>query len=380
MPYRILLTGGGSGGHIYPLVAVAEELQKQASQNNVDLELRFLGEGELLKEVSAQIGVEFKSVLSPKWRRYASIQNFIDILKTPVGFFQSLFYVWRFMPDLIFSKGGYGAFLPSLAGKILMIPLAIHESDSVPGKANLWLGKLANKIFISFDNAKNYFKAGKAELVGNPLRQGILNAVDKQSALTAFDLDVAKPTVLITGASQGAKIINDTLLLALVGLTKKFQIIHQCGKKNYDEVNKQIMTIVKEGESSYGQAIAKSYRLYPTLDLQQMALAYSASDAVVSRGGASAIFEIAALGKPAVIIPLKGSASNHQLFNARGFAKFGATVIEEDNLTPHILVNEIEKVFENRAAISEKIKQFAKPDAASKIAAYLLGDISSKSL
>lgn len=372
MAYRILLTGGGTGGHVYPLVAVAEELQKQARQNGIDLELTLLGEGELLQKIADDISIPFKDIISPKWRRYASLQNLFDIFKTPVGFFQSLFYVWRFMPDVIFSKGGYGSFLPSFVGRLLMIPLVIHESDAIPGKANLWLGKFADKIFVAMDGAKKYFNENKTEWVGNPIRQGLLNVTDRAAAISAFGFNPAKPAILITGASQGAQKINEILLLSLVELTKKFQIIHQCGPKNYDEVNGQILLIVKEGESSYGQIIAANYRLYPLLDLQQMALAYSAADVAVSRAG-GAVFEIAALGKPAVLIPLKGSANNHQLANARDLAKFGATVIEEDNLTPHIFIQEIEDAYKNKDALSQKIKQFAKPDASSKIVAYLLG-------
>jgi len=374
MQYRILLTGGGSSGHVTPLVAVAEELQQQATQKGVDLELRFIGDNEVFKEISGG-SIKSVSILSPKWRRYSSIQNFIDILKFPVGFFQSLFYVWLYMPDVIFSKGGFDSFLPSLAGKIFMIPLTIHDSDAIPGKANLWLGRMANKVFISFESAGKYFKSGKTELVGNPVRKGLLNVADKSSALSSFSLDPAKPTVLITGASQGAQIINDVLLLSLVELTKKFQVIHQCGRNNYDEVNKQILSIVKEGETTYGPIISKNYRLYPVFDLQQMVLAYSAADVVVSRGGAAAISEIAILGKPAIIIPLAGSASNHQLANAKELTKFGAIMIEESNLTPHILVNEIGVAYQNRATISEKIKQFAKPEAAKVIAGQLLSMI-----
>ncbi|MEK7151551.1 MAG: UDP-N-acetylglucosamine--N-acetylmuramyl-(pentapeptide) pyrophosphoryl-undecaprenol N-acetylglucosamine transferase [Patescibacteria group bacterium] len=372
MVIRILLTGGGSGGHIYPLVAVAEELKIQALQKGVVIDLKIFGDGELLRSVSAQVGIEYKGIMSPKWRRYMSFQNFIDIFKLPVGFFQSLFYVWRFMPDIIFSKGGYGSFLPSLAGRIFMIPLVIHESDAIPGKANLWLGKMSQKIFVSFDVVRKYFNVEKTELVGNPIRSGILKVVDRASALTSFGLDHNEPTILVTGATQGAQNINDALISSIVELTKKFQVIHQCGQKNYENVNNQILAIVKEGEVTYGQAISKNYRLYSSFDLEQMALAYSASDVVVSRAPAGSIFEIAALGKPAVIIPIKNSASNHQLANAREFSKFGAIVIEEDNLTPHILINEIGKMYDNRVEASQKIKGFAKPEAAQIIGEKLL--------
>jgi UDP-N-acetylglucosamine--N-acetylmuramyl-(pentapeptide) pyrophosphoryl-undecaprenol N-acetylglucosamine transferase len=368
---RILLVGGGTGGHIYPLVAVAEELKNLSVQSGDELELRFAGAGGLLKEEAEKLGVKCALILSPKWRRYFSFQNFVDVLKFPVGFLQAVFNVWLFMPDVIFAKGGYGSLLPSLAGRIFAIPLIIHESDSVPGKTNRFLGKRARKIFLSFESSKKYFNESKCEVVGNPFRRGLLAGADKAAALGAFALNPDKPTVFITGASQGARKINEVLVLALVGLTGKFQVIHQCGEGNYEETNKQIVSIIKEGERIYGSQIQNNYRLYSRLDSSQLALAYSACDVVVSRAS-SQIFEVAAAGKPAVVIPLEGAANSHQLANAREFAKFGATVIEEANLTPHILINEIEKAFDNRAELSQRVRQFARPEAAAKIAAELL--------
>lgn len=377
--YRILLTGAGSGGHVYPLIAVAEELQKQAAQGGVVLELRFIGDDGFFQDAAAGIGMEFKRIFSPKWRRYFSSQNFIDILRAPFGFLQAFYYVWRVMPDLVFSKGGYDSFLPALIARIFAIPVVIHESDVMPGKANLWIGKWAKKIFLAFDGAKSYFRQDLVETVGNPMRTGVVNITDKTAALVAFNLNSAKPTVLITGASQGAQVINEVLLLSLVELTKKFQVIHQCGPKNYDDTNAQILAIVKEGGGTYGPIITDNYRLYPAFDLPQMALAYSAADVIVGRSGAGTIFEMAAIGKPAIIIPLKGAASDHQLANAREFAKFGAIVIEEENLTPHILISEIENAYESRAELSAKIKQFARPSAAKIIAEEILQSLVPKS-
>lgn len=369
---RILLTGAGSSGHLYPLVAVAEELKKQTQQGGQDLELFFLGDDGLTTELAASINVAAKAIVSPKWRRYFSVENFLDILKTPLGLIQAFYYVWLFMPDLIFSKGGYDSFFPVLAGKFFGIPIVIHESDIIPGKANLWAGKMAKKVFLAFEGAKKFFKVDKTDVVGNPIRQGILAGPDRATAIAAFDLDPNRPVVLITGASQGAKIINDTLLLALVELGQKFQVIHQAGPNNFEEVRKQTEAVVQEGAGTYGEIIKQNYRLYPIFDIQQMALAYAAADVVVSRAGAGTIFEVAAVGKPSIVIPLKTAASNHQLANAKDFEKYGATVIEEDNFTPHILMNEIQQAYENRQELGPKIKSFAKVYAASKVASGIL--------
>lgn len=372
MAYKVLLAGGGTGGHIYPLVAVAEELKNLAiSSGGEPPEIKFVGSGDLLKQAASEAGFETVLILSSKWRRYFSFQNFADIFKFPIGFFQALYNIWLFMPDVIFAKGSYTSLLPALAGKIFAVPIVIHESDSIPGKANMFLGKIARRVFLSFESSKKYFNENNCEVVGNPVRHGLLAGGDKSAALGAFSLSPAKPAVLVTGASQGAKRINEVLALALVELTKNFQVIHLCGPKNYDEMNKQVISVIKEGKDVFGSQIQNNYRLYPLLSSDQLALAYTASDVIVSRAS-SQVFEIAAAGKPAIVVPLKNSAGNHQLSNAREFAKFGAIVIEEDNLTPHILINEIQKAFENRAELSQKIKQLARPDAAKIVAAELL--------
>jgi len=370
--FRILLVGGGTGGHTAPLVAVAQELLALAAQSESQvIELKFMGDGELLKSEAGKLGLRCTQILSPKWRRYFSVLNFIDVLKVPVGFIQSLFSVWSWMPDVVFAKGGYASFLPALAAKLMVIPIAIHESDSIPGKTNLYLSRFAKKVFVAFDAAKNYFKLEKTEVVGNPIRREIFSGYNREQAVAVFGLDPARPVLLITGASQGAKIINDILLLSIVELAFKFQIIHQTGVANFKEVNDTVAKIIEEGKSSYGKTITDNYRVYPAFDAGQMSLAYSAADVVVSRAGSS-IFEIAATGKPAVVIPLKNSASNHQLQNAKEFAKYGAIMVEEDNLSPHILIREISQAYERRQEIGISIRSFASTDAASKIARSLL--------
>lgn len=366
MATRILLAGGGTGGHVYPLVAVAEELKKSG-----DVQLQFIGDGALLKREAAALGVKFRQVLAPKWRRYFSPANLLDVWKLPLGILQAFFHLWVFMPDVIFVKGGYASFLPALIGRLFLIPLVVHESDAVPGWTNLFFGKKAKKVLIAFEAARKYFPTGTVEFVGNPIRSQILVASDGPSAKTHFSLDPAKPTVLITGASQGAQPLNGTLLLAAVELVKKFQIIHQTGPDNFAAVEQELKKIMAEGENSYGPGLAAGYRLYPAFEAGEMALAYSAADVVVCRAGSS-IFEIAAHGKPLVLVPLPHAANGHQLANAREAAKFGAIIIEQANLTPHILINEIENACQNRQSLGGKIKELARVDAAAAIANLLL--------
>src|SRR3989344_7354214 len=161
MSYRILLLGGGSGGHVFPLIAVAEALKEKSQQEGIPLELMVLGEGGFMEKATAGAGLKFKPILAGKLRRYLSPLTILDIFKIPVGFFQALWHIFWFMPDVVFAKGGYASLPGAFVAKLYFIPLFAHESDSVPGLANRILGKLAKTFFISFESSKKYFKPGK---------------------------------------------------------------------------------------------------------------------------------------------------------------------------------------------------------------------------
>lgn len=372
--YRVLLLGGGSGGHVFPLIAVADALKERAVQSGIDLELMVMGEGDFLRNACAERDLPFKPVMAAKVRRYFSLLNFLDILKIPIGLLQSLWQIFLFMPDVVFSKGGYASLPGAFVSWLYFIPIYIHESDSVPGLANKIIGGMAKAVFISFASAEKYFKAGKAFLVGNPVRKDILSADRTQSA-QLFGLSQDKRTVLVLGGSQGAQRINKIIIDSLVMMASKFQIIHQCGQGQYDAVKADVDRLIKEGQSHYAEAIQNNYKLFPFFDSKQMAAAYAACDLIISRAGAGSIFEIALLGKPAILIPITNSGGDHQLQNALEFSKYGAAYIEEENLTPNLLINQIESLLEpaNYDAVSQKIKTFASPDAAdNKIAATLL--------
>lgn len=374
MAHRILLIGGGSGGHAYPLVAVAQALQARARQAGTNVELLMLGEGGLAERAAREGGIPFKRIMAGKFRRYASPLVVFDLIKLPIGALQSLWHLYWFMPDAIFSKGGYDSVLPALVGRLYFIPLYIHESDAVPGLANRILAPLARGIFIGFKSAGAFFKKRPAIWVGNPVRKELL-AGDRSQALEYFKFKPNRPTVLIMGGSQGAKQINDIVLESLVLLTQRYQIIHQCGESQYRAVQGTIGQDEKEGATTYGPAILAEYRLYPFLDTRQLALAYALCDAVVSRAGAASIAEIAALGKPAVIVPLSSSAGGHQLANAQEFAGQGAVIVEGANMTSHILLSQLERLLDPATAADTgvRIKRFSTPEAADIIATALLG-------
>lgn len=371
--YRVLLLGGGSGGHVFPLVVVAKALRGQAAQSGLNLELMAIGEGKFMAQAAADNDLPYKAITTGKFRRYFSLLTILDIFKLPVGFFQSLWYIFWFMPDVVFAKGGYASIPGALVAKLYFIPLFVHESDSIPGLANRILGGWAKKVFISFPSSEKYFKSGKTILTGNPVRQNLLG-VDREAALQKFGLNPERKTILVIGGSQGAQKINQIILEAIVLLTKDFQVIHQCGESQYQAVRIEVDKFIKEGEGEYAESLRTNYNLYPFFSEEDMALAYAASDIIISRAGAGSLFEIAMLGKPAIIIPITNSTSGHQVANALEFAKYGGVVVKEENLTPHIIISQINSLLEpdKYNSISQKLKTFATPDAAEKIASVLM--------
>ena len=224
---KILFTGGGSGGHVFPIVAIAREIRRIYTKK--DLEFYYLGpKDEFWLIMLNQEDFKIKTIISGKIRRYFSYQNFIDILfKIPFGFLQSIFLILIIRPQLIFSKGGSGSISVTYCAKFLGIPVFLHESDIAPGLSNRVTSKWAKKIFISFPKTE-YFDPAKTILVGNPIRKELLEG-DKKAAGDLFDLTFQKPIILFLGGSQGAEALNDFVLNILNDFLKEFELIHVCG-------------------------------------------------------------------------------------------------------------------------------------------------------
>lgn len=366
---RILLVGGGSGGHAYPLVAVARALQGRTVGKDIQLKLMMMGEGDFIKKAADDAKVPYQKISAGKLRRYFSVQSIVDFLKIPVGFAQSLWHIFLFMPDAVFTKGGYASVAPAIVARLLFIPVFTHESDSIPGLANSMIGKVSETVFLSFKTAEKYFEGANIIFTGNPTRENIFKG-DKNSAREYFNLHESRPTILVLGGSQGAKIINDVIVSSLVVMAQKFNIIHQCGEGQYEAVKKDVDTILVEGTRQYAAPVEVYYRFYPYFNEDQLALAFSMADIIISRAGAASLFEIAQLGKPAIIIPITKSASNHQYLNAFEFSLSGGCLIEESSLSRESLMREIDSLISpaTYSEISEKIKTFATPNAADKIA------------
>ena len=367
---KILLTGGGSGGHFYPIIAVAEAIRKIVRiEKLVAPGLYFMSDSPYNEKLLYDNEIIFKKVGAGKIRLYFSFWNFTDLFKTFFGALKAIAEMFGIYPDVVFGKGGYASFPALLAARIFRIPVVIHESDSVPGKVNLWARKFAVKVAVSYPEAARYFPADRVACVGNPIRESIQNLA-AEGAHTYFNFAPEIPVIFIIGGSQGAELINDIVLGALPSLLQKYQIIHQTGKKQF--VLAKETAVVALGE---GSPLLARYKAYEYLDDLPLKMAASAADIVVSRAG-SALFEIAAWGKPAIVIPITESNGDHQRENAYNFArKTGATVIEEENLSPNLFESEVGRLFVDparREMLGRKAKEFATPDAAEKIARELI--------
>lgn len=367
---RILLTGGGTGGHIYPLVAVARAIKKIRPET----QLYFLGPTHFgRKELEAE-GVRVYHLVMGKFRRYLDPRWLLDIVKTPVGFLQALGIVFWVMPDVVLAKGGYGSAAVALVSRFFRIPVVIHESDSIPGLTNRLLGRFARDIIISFPEAKTGFRTkdhAKIRLVGNPVRSELaLGSVPE--AKTALGLAGGRPTLAVLGGSQGAERLNDLFLLTLPELLKSYEVIHQTGALNHERV-------VKEGSALIPKELRSFWHPRAFFDEATLTLVYAGSDLIVSRAGAGAVFEIAAAGKPSILIPLDKGSRGEQIKNAYAYARSGAAlVLEEANLSEHIFVKTVGDLMadvELRQKMAAAAKQFAKPEAAQRIAEAILSNI-----
>lgn len=363
---KIVLTGGGTGGHIFPLMAVAKQLETLSQAKGIPLELLALGPLKKEGSIFIQPGIKTKNIFAGKLRRYFSLLYVVDIFKIFIGFFQAYYYLWRYMPDIVFSKGGYGSFPVVLVAWLFRIPVITHESDSAMGLANKVLAKFSKKIPVSFPGEYKGIPNNKIIQIGNPVRD--FRDGDVNKAREFFSISTLKPVILIIGGSQGAAEINTLILAILNELISRYEIVHQTGKGNYNLILHETSNLVPEN--------ASSYHIFDFLNEEQMKHAYTISDIVISRAGSGAIFELALLGKPSIIIPLVKSAANHQIKNASLYKKAGACILfEKENSTPHILLNQIDKLIQDktlRANLSNAALNFSKPNAAKSIAELLI--------
>jgi UDP-N-acetylglucosamine--N-acetylmuramyl-(pentapeptide) pyrophosphoryl-undecaprenol N-acetylglucosamine transferase len=366
---KILLTGGGSGGHFYPIIAVAQSLNTLAREHKlIDVKLYYMAPQPYDERLLFENNITFMKTSAGKVRRYFSIMNFFDMFRTGWGTLKAIWQVYWLYPDVVFGKGGYVSFPALFAAWFLRIPVVIHESDSAPGRVNKWAGKFARKIAVSYPDAAEFFNKAKVAYTGNPVREELSHPV-KDGSREFLHLEAETPVILFLGGSQGAQIINQTLLDVLPELVEKYQIIHQAGKANMNYVKTTADAVLLTSKHK------TRYQLYDHLNTMALRMAAGASDLIVSRAG-STIFEIAIWNTPAVIVPITESNGDHQRKNAYSYARTGAAVVvEENNLTPHVLKGEIDRLMESptdREKMKKAAQTFARLDSAHLIAEEIL--------
>lgn len=373
---RVVVSGGGTAGHILPTLATSDALK---SRGNV--ELLYIGQaGGMEAKIVAGAGLNFAPIAAGKFRRnhmdsgLAKILNLStlgpnarDSLKMIQGVGQALRILRSFKPDVVFLKGGFVCLPVGIAAKLLGIPFVIHESDVTPGLTNRILSRWAEKIAVGFP-VKSYklFDPSKLVYVGNPVRTNILTS-HRLEGVAHFKLDEKLPVILITGGSQGAAQINNAVLEVVDALTEKYQVIHQTGEGEIARIRFELSRMPKS-------TTRERYHPYGFL-MTDMGLALAAADLVIGRAGVNTINDCAVLGKPTILIP-NYIMAGHQVENARVLSRQGAVrVLDGASLSGAKLLREVDFVLgneEEQARLSANISKFARPQAAEDLAELII--------
>lgn len=324
---HIVLTGGGTAGHVTPNIAMIPRLKE------LGYKISYIGSYDgIEKKLIEELDIPYYGISSGKLRRYFDVKNFTDPFKVMKGLFEAKKLMKQLKPDVVFSKGGFVTVPVVVAASRKKIPTFIHESDMTPGLANKLSIPFATKVCCNFPETVSHLPAEKAVLTGTPIRQELLTgSAEKALAFTGFTPD--KPVILIIGGSLGAAAVNDAVRAILPELLKDFQVIHLCGKDKLDET--------LEGTKGYVQ--------YEYIK-KELADLFALADLVISRAGANAICELSALNKPNLLIPLSARASRgDQILNARSFERLGySKVLEEEELSDNVLLDSIHDLYEHR--------------------------------
>ncbi len=361
---------GASGGHFYPLIAIAESLSEIVAERRlVTPKLYYFADKPNDEELLFSNNITFVRVPAGKARRYFSFHNFLSPFTTLHGFFVALFTLFRIYPDVVVSKGSYVSVPVVLAASLLRIPIIIHESDAKPGRANLLAASKATRIAVAYESSISYFPLktrSKIARTGIPIRRGLRVLPEASLGVQMYGLDTSVPTVLILGGSSGSLRINETLIDTLAEIVPFTNVIHQTGKTHIEHVTK------RSGVALAGNAYAARYHPVAFLSGESMRAAAGSASLIVSRAGATSIAEISLWQKPAILIPIPESISHDQRTNAHAYAHTGAaTVLEEDNLTSHVLQSEVRRIVTDPAIMSTMSAHaagFTNPEAARVIA------------
>ena len=365
---RIVLVGGGTGGHFYPLIAVAEALRDRDRALTKQTDLIYFGPEEYNRDELARLNIKFEYCPAGKKRRYFSLRNFTDKFKIFGGIFTAIWKLYKHYPDVVFSKGGFTSVPIVTAAWILKIPIVIHESDAVPGRANKFASRFARYIGISYDDTIDHFPAEKTALTGLPIRKAFFAPLPNPHQTLGIPAD--RPVIFVTGGSLGALRVNNLILDSLDELLPQFTVVHQAGDQHVGVVAKSASSLVTDLDQ------LAHYFVFGHLDGMRFSAAQQAASLIISRAGSGTIGEISILGKPSILIPIPEDVSRDQRTNAYAYARSGAaTVIEEGNLTDGMLMTEIQKILgdaEYYKTMSLAAQGFTRKDAAYTLADTLL--------
>lgn len=362
MAKKIIISGGGTGGHIFPAIAIAQAIHTLQP----DTDILFVGaKGKMEMEKVPNAGYKIIGLDIVGFQRSLSWQNLLFPIKIGISFFQAIRILIQFKPSAIVGFGGFASGPILFCGNLFGIKTYIQEQNSHAGITNRILGKFAKKICVAYENMELFFPKHKIELTGNPVRKDIQNIAEKKDlALSHFKLDASKKTILIVGGSLGARSINNTI------------------KSGVDELLKQNAQVIWQTGSSLSEEdfarFQNANHIHIARFIQPMDLAYSAADIVVSRSGALSVSEICVAGKPAIFIPFPFAADNHQYTNAQALVKQSAAICIEDKNISSELIPAIVDLLRNEAMqkkMETEVKKMAKPYAASTIANIILSDL-----
>jgi len=356
---RILLTGESTAGNLAPLIPDYEAILSKTVEENVHEKVEFKlisTESDMLRAFVQDKEIKF-DLLNPgrenqKSNIFTTIRNFVRIMLS----------VYDYMPDVIFLKGGFVSLPVAITGWLFQIPIVMHESDMVPSDMDKFISRFVKRIAISFDYTRDYYPANKVFFSGNPVSPSIA-LTNYEESKRKLSIDGDKPVVFIMSGSTGARQINEVIVQVLPQLLEKYEIIHQCGIRDYEMIQSEIQRM--------NIPFIDDYHLFPFMK-QSLADAYSVSDLVVARAGANTVAEIMLVGKPSILIPMADSESDNQNRNALFFSEAGAaTLLSEKNVKPHLFLDAIDNIFKDRLKIMEMMRQarlLAHPEAADVVA------------
>lgn len=332
---KIVITGAG-GGHFYPLIAVIESVRIQTFiQKIVEPEVFFFSDNSYDEKALFENQIKFVHIPAGKLRIYPSFETILDIIKTFYGCIVAIFKLYYIYPDVVFAKGGYASFPTLLAARLLSIPVVVHESDTVPGRTTTFGGKFASRVAISYPEASPFFPKETIALTGQPIREA---SIPPENFKRVYE-NKERPVIMILCGSQGSQRINDAVLQILPELLDKYDIVHQTGITNLEDVKKMTTEMLR------GHKFKNHYYVDGFIDVS---LFYPKVDMVITRGS-SAMLEIALWQLPMLVIPIPQTISRDQYSNAYAMAGRGtASVVEENNISKSIVFSEISRILDNK--------------------------------